>query len=142
VNFYLDTSFLIPIFINEARSRDARAWFRLCAARVIVADFAALEFSAVMTRGLRTGVIPEQRLHEIFIDFDGLRGGCRAHAHTADDIRLAERLLRDIATKLAAPDALHLASALNLGARLVTYDDRLLAAATSAGASVELISGA
>jgi predicted nucleic acid-binding protein len=44
-----------------------------------------------------------------------------------------EQLVLDFSTKLAAPDALHLASALNVGARLLTLDERLAEMARSRG---------
>jgi len=44
---------------------------------------------------------------------------------SSPDVRFADRLVRDFATKLAAPDALHLAIALKHGLQLVTFDERL-----------------
>ena len=52
------------------------------------------------------------------------------------DFAHAERLIRDFATKLAAPDALHLASAKNSGAALATFDARLADAARAQGVEV------
>lgn len=49
------------------------------------------------------------------------------------DMILAESLVRDFATKLSAPDALHLALASNRGYRLATFDTRLAEAATIRG---------
>jgi predicted nucleic acid-binding protein len=45
-------------------------------------------------------------------------------------------LVRDFATKLSAPDALHLASAKNAGATLATLDVRLAEAAMGQGVKV------
>jgi uncharacterized protein len=50
-------------------------------------------------------------------------------SHAAADFLLAERVVRDFSTRLAAADALHLASAKNLGAALATFDSRLADAA-------------
>ncbi|MGJ0454481.1 MAG: PIN domain-containing protein [Methylocystis sp.] len=52
------------------------------------------------------------------------------------DFELALRLVRDFSTKLATPDALHLASAINLEASLVTFDARLKEAAAMRGMRV------
>ena len=49
---------------------------------------------------------------------------------------LAERLVRDFSTKLAAADALHLASAKNAGAALATFDARLAEAANGLGVAL------
>jgi hypothetical protein len=53
------------------------------------------------------------------------------------DTGLAATLVRDFATKLAAPYALHLAAAMNARARLVTFDSRLITAARMRNAAVD-----
>ena len=50
-------------------------------------------------------------------------------SHSANDYALAERIVRDPSSKLAAADALHLASAKNAGAAMATLDNRLAEAA-------------
>lgn len=47
----------------------------------------------------------------------------------AQDFALADQFVRDYATQLSAPDALHLAAAKNAGAALTTFDARLAEAA-------------
>ena len=61
----------------------------------------------------------------------------RVAAHPRDDFAMAEELIRDFSTKLAAPDALHLAATINIGAALATLDLRLAETARSRG--VELV---
>jgi predicted nucleic acid-binding protein len=68
--------------------------------------------------------------------FDMLRAQCLSYAHGRDDFALAELIARDFATKLLAPDALHLASAKNAGATLATFDARLADAARMQGIEV------
>ena len=65
-----------------------------------------------------------------------MRAGCERLSHGVDDFMLAERIVRDFATKLAAADALHLASAKNAGAALATFDLRLADAARMKGVKV------
>jgi predicted nucleic acid-binding protein len=48
---------------------------------------------------------------------------------TSYDIEAADRIVRDLETKLSAPDGIHLAVTKRLGAVLVTFDLRLAAAA-------------
>ena len=62
-----------------------------------------------------------------------MRANCERLSHAASDFLLAERLVRDFSTKLAAADALHLASAKNAGATLATFDARLAEAARGQG---------
>ncbi len=129
MSFYLDTSFLVSIFIDEARSPAAREWWKLNSGDSVISAYAAMEFAAVVSRRVRTGVSNANEARAIVNDFDELRGQCGSHVHGGADFELALRLVRDLATKLAAPDALHLASAINLDARLVTFDARLADAA-------------
>jgi uncharacterized protein len=103
---------------------------------VIVADLAALEFSASISRFVRMGQLAGSDATTMLARFDEIRASSAQHAHDGADYRLADDLIRDFATKLAAPDALHLASALNLGATLVTFDQRLAEAARGRGAKV------
>jgi uncharacterized protein len=139
VIFYLDTSFLVPIVVDEAGSPNARMWWRESKSDSIVADLARLEFSAVVSRAVRMRSITEAEAQSFLADLDLLRDDCLTHALGPADVNGAERLIRDFSTKLAAPDALHLASALNLGATLVTFDERLAAAARMSGATVAAI---
>jgi uncharacterized protein len=139
VIFYLDTSFLVPIVVDEAGSESARRWWRNSDSDSVVADLARLEFSAVVSRWMRMGSVTERDARSFLADFDLLCASCLTHTHGSADIHSAERLLRNFSTKLAAPDALHLASALNLGATLVTFDERLAEAARMANASVAAI---
>lgn len=85
------------------------------------------------------GSATERDARGFLAEFDLLREDCLTHALGPSDINGAERLVRDFSTKLAAPDALHLASALNLGATLVTFDERLANAARISGATVATV---
>ena len=62
-------------------------------------------------------------------DFDAFRLACDGFTPARETMECAETLVRDFATKLLAPDALHLASAMQAGAVLVTFDERLANAA-------------
>lgn len=95
-----------------------------------------MEFAAVVSRRVRTGESNENEARAILDDFDELRGQCGSHRHGDADFELAMRLARDFSTKLAAPDALHLASAINLDASLATFDARLAEAAERRGVRV------
>jgi predicted nucleic acid-binding protein len=65
-----------------------------------------------------------------------MRANCEPLSHRPSDFLLAERLIRDFSTKLAAADALHLASAKNAGATLATLDARLAEAAQGQGVAL------
>ena len=134
---YLDTSVVVAILIDEPSSEIARAWFRrLADDDVIVADLAAVEFAAGISRWLRMGRIDVGQAEFALASFDMLRAQCLSHTHGRDDFALADLIARDFATRLLAPDALHLASAKNAGARLATFDVRLAKAARMQGVEV------
>jgi predicted nucleic acid-binding protein len=67
-----------------------------------------------------------------------MRANCERLSHGAADFLLAEHMVRDFSMKLAAADALHLASAKNAGAALATFDGRLAEAARTQGVEVAL----
>lgn len=50
MSFYLDTSFLVSILIDEARSRSAREWWKRASGQIVISAFASMEFAAVTSR--------------------------------------------------------------------------------------------
>ena len=135
---YLDASVLLSLLIADAHTASASAWYSGLRATVVVSDFANLEVSAVALRHLRVGRLTQRQVDGALLDFDALRDGCERLTHDAADFQLAERLVRDISTKLAVADALHLARAKNAGAALATFDERLAQAARAQGLEVAL----
>ena len=99
-------------------------------------DFASLETSAVIARKARAGEITRRQADAALVDLDVIRAHAERLKHSPSDFALAERLVRDHATKLAAGDALHLASVEALGATLATFDARLADAARARGVAV------
>jgi predicted nucleic acid-binding protein len=72
-------------------------------------------------------------------DFEIWRAGNSSpvEVHPAD-VRLAYAHVRRFDLALRAPDALHLAIARRAGAKLITFDRRLLAAASALGIAAEM----
>ena len=136
---YCDTSVIVSVVVLDPHSDIAIAWLRCAQEPVIVSDLAALEFSAVVSRGLRTRRFALEEAAEALADFDRLREQCRRQSHGPEDFAVADSLIRDFSTKLAAADALHLAAAKNAGAVLATFDARLTEAARSRGVQVATI---
>ena len=130
---YFDASVLLPLLIADAHTEKAGAWYSGLSATVVVSDFANLEVNAVLSRHLRVGRLKQGEVEDALLDFDAMRANCERLSHAASDFLLAERLVRDFSTKLAAADALHLASAKNAGATLATFDARLAEAARGQG---------
>jgi len=137
LSFHLDASFIVSLFLRDAHTFEADHWIERAVGSVIVSDFCAVEFAAVVSHGVRTGRLSPAEAEATLTDFDEWRSKSSVlhHVGTADFAR-ADRLVRDFATKLAAADALHLAAAMNAGASLVTFDDRLAEAARMQGMGV------
>jgi predicted nucleic acid-binding protein len=136
VTTYVDTSVLATAIFEEPRSAAARDWLRRTRDRIIVSDLSGLEFAAVVSRAVRMGRFDTDAAARAPASFDEIRADSLPQSHGRGEFELAERLIRDFATKLAAADALHLASAKNAGATLATFDARLDEAARAQGLAV------
>src|SRR5579864_2692213 len=120
---YLDTSAAVKLLMTERESAALRRWLRRRPQRASAA-LLRVELVRVVRRAGLPRLIPEARK-------------LLAGVHL---IRLDEALLDRAAdldpTEVRSLDAIHLAAAASLGddlAAVVSYDDRLLAAATSLG---------
>jgi predicted nucleic acid-binding protein len=137
LNFYLDASFVVSLFVRDAHTHKADRWIEKAAGSIVLSDFCAVEFAAVMSRSARAGRLSQAEAHAVIADFDAWRSQvATSHYLGSADMTLADKLVRDFATKLAAADALHLAAAMNAGASLVTFDDRLAEAAAMQGVGI------
>ena len=130
---YLDASVLLSIVALDANSARAGRWYEGVDATAIVSDLANLEVCAVVSREIRAKRFSRAAADKVLADFDALRAASESWTADAQDFALADRFVRDLATKLAAADALHLAAAKNAGAQLATFDRRLADAARLQG---------
>ncbi|MBV8848339.1 MAG: type II toxin-antitoxin system VapC family toxin [Methylobacteriaceae bacterium] len=128
---YLDTSVIVALVAEEPTSKIVRHWFRNATDRLIVSDLVRLEFSAFVSRAVRTKRFDADQAALALKSFEELRKSCDVLEHTPRDFSRADELIREFATKLAAADALHLASALAANMSLLTLDTRLQDAARS-----------
>lgn len=135
---YLDASALLPLLVADGHSAKAVAWYSDLGATLVVSDLANLEVSAVLSRSLRAGRLTRGAAENALLDFDAMRSNCERLSHGVADFLLADQIVRDFSTKLAAADALHLASAKNADAELATFDLRLAEVARRHGVQVAL----
>ena len=133
---YFDASVLVSLLVADAHTETAGVWYSGLSATVVVSDLASLDVSAVLSRHLRVGRLTQREVESALLDFDAMRANSERLSHSAADYLLAERLVRDFSMKLAAADALHLASAKNAGSALATFDERLADAARMQGVEV------
>jgi predicted nucleic acid-binding protein len=120
---YLDTSAAVKLLTTERESRALRSWLRRRPERASAA-LLRVELMRVVRRAGLPRLIPEARK---------LLAGI--HLIRLDDA-LLDRAAELDPIDLRSLDSIHLAAAASLGddlAAVVSYDDRLLAAATALG---------
>jgi predicted nucleic acid-binding protein len=134
VNFYLDTSAIVPLFLSDEHEQAMRVWASQEARRMFVSDFASAEFVGVVSRATRTRELSNRQAQAALQDFDAWRSrSVTLRPISSMDVAACERLVRDFNLKLSVPDALHLAIAMADGTSVVTFDWRLADASRRLG---------
>jgi len=126
VAYYLDTSAAVKLVVAEAGSAALRRWIASCSEPILSSDLLRTE----LLRAVRRGAPEEMVQARAILDSVVLLSMPAAVFERAAD--LDPDALRSL-------DALHLAAALELGDELdgiITYDDRLSAAALARGIAV------
>jgi predicted nucleic acid-binding protein len=134
---YLDTSVVVNLLLNEPFSARAEAFAKLNRDALVVTDFAAAEFSSAMARRVRMDETSkdEARAHLADLDEWIARSVLRMEI-TPADIARADSYMRRLDLALRTPDAIHIATARRLEARLATFDRRMADAARTLGVSI------
>ena len=135
MSVYLDASALVSLFVYDAHSLRAEAVVKSFANDLAVSDFAVAEYSAALTRRVRTGALRESDCDALFDQVDAWQEPRRLQTEAGDVVK-ATALVRQRALGLRAPDALHLAIALREGAQLLTFDARMARGAAAVGIPV------
>jgi uncharacterized protein len=120
---YLDTSAAVKLLMTEPESAALRRWLRRRPERASAA-LLRVELVRVVRRAGLPRLVPEARKLLAGVHLIRLDDALLDHAAELDP------------TDLRSLDSIHLAAASSLGddlAAVITYDDRLLAAATSLG---------
>jgi predicted nucleic acid-binding protein len=129
---YLDTSFVVPLFREEATSRKVADFISRQAAGMLAASkWASVEFASHVSRDVRMGELSASEGSGILEEFDAtIAASFVILVPNSYDFDLAQEYVAHFATQLRAPEALHLAVAHNNGAEFVaTLDEGMLAAA-------------
>jgi predicted nucleic acid-binding protein len=128
---YLDTSFLTPLFRAEETSAAIETFIRrLPPSEPAISHWTRVEFSSLLARDVRMGVLASAGAEQIDAQFE-TSVGRSFHVLTPDiaDFDLAKRYLRIFDSGLRGSDALHLAIAHNNGATAIyTLDKTMLKA--------------
>lgn len=124
---YVDTSVLVPLFLNEPHSLAAADWYAHEKRELVAAAWCVPEFASALGIKQRTGAIDAQQAQAAWERFERM---------AAADLRLlpiapanflrAAELVLDAASALRVGDALHLACAEAAGAKhMASLDDVL-----------------
>lgn len=129
---YLDTSFLAPLFREEATSAKVAAFLsRQAAGSLAVSKWTAVEFASLISRDVRMGALTASQGRRLIAEFDSMvAASLVVLIPSGNDFDLAQEHVANFATQLRGPDALHLAVAHNNGVEFIaTLDDGMLSAA-------------
>jgi predicted nucleic acid-binding protein len=134
VKAYLDASVIVPLFLADPFTARAEALLRTPHLALIVADWAVLEVSNVISRRVRIQALKRQDALTVLANFDLWRGRSAADAETTrGDVGAATQFVRRLDLVLRGPDAIHIAIAQRLEASLFTFDQRMATAAAAIG---------
>jgi len=101
---------------------------------LIVADWAVLDVSNVVSRRVRIQALTEKDAVRVLADFDVWRSRSAAESETTRaDVSAAIQFVRRFDLAARGPDAIHIAIAHRLGANLFTFDERMARAAAALG---------
>jgi predicted nucleic acid-binding protein len=129
---YLDTSFMAPLFREEAVSAKVAAFLsRQADGTLATSKWAAVEFASLVAREVRMGALTADQGRRLLAEFDSMAAtSLVVLVPGGSDFDLAQEYIANFATQLRGPDALHLAVAHNNRADFIaTLDDGMLSAA-------------
>ena len=129
---YLDTSFLTPLFREEAASAKVADFLsRQAAGTLAVSKWASVEFASLTSRDVRMGTLTVSQGRKLIAEFDSIVAiSLVLLIPGAKAFDLAREYVAHFSTQLRGPDALHLAVAHSNGVEFVaTLDSGMLAAA-------------
>jgi predicted nucleic acid-binding protein len=127
--YYLDTSFITPLLLNEAVSGAVEAFVgKLPAGSLYISHWTVLEFASVIARQVRMKNLSEGDARAVLNEFDNLvSDSLNVLMPTVADFSLTRDHVERFSTGLRGGDALHLAIASNHGAqKILTLDGGFL----------------
>lgn len=125
---YLDTSVVVALLVPEPRSADVKAWFTGLQGIPVGSDWLFSEFASAIAIKIRRGELAEANAKLVHKEFDLLStSGLRLLPVSREAFREAAGLAKQYRHGLRAADALHLATALEVGANSVATLDGVMA---------------
>jgi uncharacterized protein len=131
-SLYLDASAFVPLHVADALSSRARALISSWTRQVVVSDLTVAEFSSVIARRFRTLELTKAEAAKCISNGDvWVSLYANSVEITGHDLKQAIAWIQRLELPLRTPDALHLAIAMRLGARLITFDRQMAQSAAS-----------
>lgn len=141
---YVDTSVLVPLFLNEPHSMTVVDWYAREQSELVAANWCVTEFASALGIKQGTGAINAQQAQGAWTRFERMvAADLRLLAVEPANFHRAAGLVRDVESALRAGDALHLACAEAAGVkRMATLDDILSRNAQRLGIRPVALTGA
>jgi hypothetical protein len=126
--FYVDTSVLVALCTNEAKTADVVNWYAACADELASAAWCVTEFASALGIKQRTGQLTESQAQAAWVKFERMcANDLQLLAVEAITFHKAAMLTMNVAEGLRAGDALHLACAMQAKATGMVTLDALMA---------------
>ena len=121
---YVDTSVLVALCTNEAKTADVVKWYGDCADELVSAAWCVTEFASALGIKQRTGQLTEPQAQSAWLKFERMCvNDLQLLPVEARTFHKAALLTMDATAGLRAGDALHLACAIEAKATgMVTLD--------------------
>lgn len=125
---YVDTSVLVALCTNEAKTADVVNWYAECADELASAAWCVTEFASALGIKRRTGQLTESQAQAAWVKFERMcANDLQLLAVEAITFHKAAMLTMNVAEGLRAGDALHLACAMQAKATGMVTLDALMA---------------
>lgn len=133
---YFDASCLVTLVLRDAGWRELGSWMSDRSPELVVSDFGFGETVSVIALRVRRGSIDAAVGRNSILYATAFTAGWTSVDLETSDIVAATALVARFDLKLRLPDAIHIAIAQRVGARLVSADTRQADAAEALGMTV------
>lgn len=125
---YLDTSAAVPLFVAEPSSDLVDNWLGTCDVPVVSSDWIVTEFASALSIKERLGTLSVRDAKAAWRSFEMFcQSGLRLAPVSRRAFEEAAKMARQSAHGLRSSDALHLAVALEIGAKTIATLDATMA---------------
>jgi hypothetical protein len=136
---YADASVVVSVFLADVHTGRVLAWLSATREALILSHWTVTEFSSAAARQERIGQISQDRRQLAEQNLDAWLSAVERTQVLRADFEFARDLIRRGPTRIRAADALHVAIARRLGARVATFDAVMADAARDVGLAIEPI---